>query len=91
MKCFGSYQNDRICELCNLIKPDLVAKCSQKYNQEQKKYKQLMKQLREIEMNCPYREISYDEYIPFNSCNKNGNGYGRHADECKPKLECKIK
>lgn len=47
------------------------------------------RELAKIASRCVYRLESYDECAHFYACNKNGNGYGRFADECKVTMDCK--
>lgn len=46
------------------------------------------KKLELIKYYCKYKGNAWDEYMHFYSCNLNGKGYGRNAEDCNPKLEC---
>lgn len=42
-----------------------------------------------IMRHCKYHKTAFDDgYYEFDSCNKNGNGYGRFADDCNPCEDC---
>lgn len=79
----------RMCNWCDYIHtPDVVAKHEKicKANPvniaaEARKY-WLMK-------HCKYHDTAFDDgYYEFDCCHKNGNGYGRFADDCNPCEDC---
>lgn len=85
MNCKGKFSNDRICELCKATNKTEYNECTKEYWDKIN----TQRELDEIKGKCPYRKTAYDEYIEFDACNLNGNGYGRHADSCICKLECR--
>jgi hypothetical protein len=46
------------------------------------------KKLSFIKEHCKHRSYAFDEYDKFDSCDLNGRGSGRGADECRVKPEC---
>jgi len=84
MRCFGKYQNDRTCDMCSLLNEPEYTQCKQKHDDETA----LRNRLENIRIRCPYRKTCYDEYDPFDACNKNGDAFGRFAPDCKATLEC---
>lgn len=45
--------------------------------------------LNQIKIDCKNLTKCWDEYYPFDGCNKNGRGHGRDAENCNPTLDCK--
>lgn len=84
MNCKGIFINDRTCELCKETNEKEYTECIKEH---QDKTNAQMK-LYEIKGKCPHRKTAYDEYVEFDACNLNGNGYGRHADDCVCSLKC---
>ena len=84
MGCFGLFYNDRTCELCQQINAETFSKC----REARRIAKEKSDKIRETIERCPYRTDGYDEYTHFYACSKNGNGYGRCADECKATEAC---
>ena len=42
-----------------------------------------------IMTHCKYHDTAFDDgYYEFDSCHKNGHGYGRFADSCVPCEDC---
>lgn len=84
MRCFGDFNDDRMCDLCKMVNKIYHDKCKEvcdeKFN--------LNERLREIKLNCRHREECWDEYDKFDGCTKDYNGIGRFTPECKPTLEC---
>lgn len=89
MRCFENFKDDRICDMCSLTNHSIYNKCRETCANEAKKRRELCKELQAIESSCPYRMDAYDEYTHYYSCNKDGKGYGRFAEECHVTLECR--
>lgn len=84
MRCKGKFINDRTCDLCKIS-------CAQEYFDCTAEYQSKVdaeRRLKDIAATCGYKTRCYDEYTPFDGCSKNGNGYGRNADECRPSEKC---
>lgn len=84
MKCFGKYNNDKTCWLCEVTNNKEFSDCFKIVQDET----DLRSKLYNIKSKCPHRNTCYDEYDKFYGCNKDGNGYGRHAKQCDATLEC---
>lgn len=86
MRCFGSFPDDRTCDLCHSVDAMTWAQC----RQEKVDRAPLEKELERIKDVCEHRiELFYDGIGMFSACNLDGNGFGMNADRCIPKLECK--
>lgn len=84
MRCFSNYKDDRICDLCDRTNHNCFVNCLNTY----KNNVEHEEKLRKIKNSCQHKTLYYDEYTPFDGCNKKGNGHGRNADDCNPSLEC---
>lgn len=84
MKCKFKFKDDRICELCEISNSKEYELCKKTYD----KKIEFHKRLNNIKCNCKFYDTSWDEYDEFDCCHKNGNGYGRFADGCKPTIAC---
>lgn len=84
MRCFNNFQDDRTCDICESTQVDKFLKCKE----NTKNRIATTEKLYEIKSNCPHKTDCYDEYTPFDGCNKNGKGLGRFAEECNVTLEC---
>jgi len=85
MRCYGDFKDDRICDLCKGSDILRYNNCINKV----KEVRELYNKLQDIKEKCKYKTNCWDEYTPFDGCNKDGKGYGRFADDCKPSLNCK--
>lgn len=85
MECFGTFQEDRICSLCGKVTPIIHIMCRNALRDEIADRTNLVK----IRDNCRFRSTQYDECTRFDACALHGNGHGKNADQCSPKLECK--
>jgi hypothetical protein len=84
MRCYGTYKNDRECDLCKRINEAYYEKCK---NEHLVKVEHNRK-LNQIKLNCPFRKQCLDEYEFFDGCIKDNKNWGRHTPECRPSLEC---
>jgi hypothetical protein len=90
MDCFTkNFKSDnQLCQLCKRLSKiegsSVYYDCMNDANEKNLEYEKLQF----IKSNCPKRSTAWDEYDEFISCDKNENGYGRHADSCKPSLDC---
>jgi len=85
MDCYGRCNEKQIlCQMCKRIEDNMFNSCKSKTQFET----DLFLKIKNIMINCQHHSTAWDETIEFDCCHKNGNGYGRHADECNPSLEC---
>jgi len=70
MSCYGKWKNSQMCEMCLRIDDKVGSQCKK----ETQEKNALANKLYTIKKKCKYRDIAYDEYNPFDSCNKIGNG-----------------
>ena len=84
MRCLGKFKDDRLCDLCEMVDAVKYEECKN----ETEAIAIRRRKLYDIKGYCKYSQTAYDERIPFDSCNKNGKGYGRHADVCIPTEDC---
>lgn len=84
MRCFGKFEDDRMCDLCKIVNQYEYNKCKGNKKIEL----DLDKKLKEIEDNCPYRESCWDERDHFYGCTKKSPYCGRFTEECSVSLEC---
>lgn len=84
MRCFGEFNDDRICDLCKISSEYCYNTCKDKFYSTI----ELENKLQEFKLKCPYKTICFDERSEFDGCNKNGDGYGKNADVCRVCIEC---
>ncbi len=84
MRCVGEFKNDRTCDICEIVLSGTHAECIKLH----KERVSVAKELSKIKKYCPYLKTCYDEYQPFDACNKDDKAYGRFAPLCNVCLEC---
>ena len=84
MRCFGTFPNDRTCDLCHSMDAMTWAQC----RQEKEDRAHLEKELERIKEVCEHRiELFYEGVGVIHVCAR--DVLGPDANRCKPSFECK--
>jgi hypothetical protein len=83
MRCLGQFHDDRTCDICATVNPEIHRVCKQRKFEKD----QMVQYLRTVAQECPHRETCLNDYDQYDGCTK--NGYNRYYPHCKPTLECK--
>lgn len=75
-KCWGSFINDRTCQLCHELDSKQWGSCKRKYEETNN----LKKKLYHIMINCPHKKLYSGTYGVYYCELKNS--------VCKPELNC---
>jgi len=78
------------CEYCNFMGAKETVEIHEKKCSKNPVNVAAEKEKAWIMKHCKYHRTTYDDgYYEFDSCNKNGHGFGRFADDCIPCQECR--
>ena len=79
----------RMCNWCDFMHtPDVVAKHEEVCEANPKNISAKEREYW-LMKHCKYHDTAFDDgYYEFDCCHKNGNGYGRFADDCVPREDC---
>jgi len=77
------------CEYCDFIQTEDVIKEHEKKCSRNPVNIAAKERKAWIMSHCKYHGTAFDDgYYEFDCCHKNGNGYGRFADDCVPREDC---
>lgn len=83
-KCFGEYKDDRLCEMCELVRPEAFEGCRELFEVKKKQ----VEFLKDIERLCPYRVLGTVGKEPYCNCTLNNKNTGKLGVTCDAALKC---
>lgn len=84
MRCFGSFLDDRTCDLCGVTARILHSECRA---ERERRAKVTLWKAR-VRRHCPHAEMGESDRTLFAACNRNGRAGGRFGEDCRPDETC---
>jgi rubredoxin len=83
-RCFGDFKDDRVCDMCELVRPEAYVGCKELHEVAKK----MDTFLASVESQCPHRVLGKIGNESYCNCTLNNKNTGKLGVTCDSALKC---